>query len=191
MGHITPDRDWFERLFREHYGRVHAYAVRRVGSNAADDVVAEVFSVAWNRGPDVPDAPLPWLYGVARNVVLHEHRDRGRRDALVARAGRDLLRAQPGTPTSAVEAALIVQRVLATLPETDAEVLRLTVWEELTPTEIAGVLGCSAGAVRVRLHRARRRAQEVYQATAEPDAAASDITSGQPTQLTIVPQEAS
>lgn len=104
---------------------------------------------------------------------------------------RDLLRTQPGTPTSAVEAALIVQRVLATLPQTDAEVLRLTVWEELTPTEIAGVLGCSAGAVRVRLHRARRRAQEVYQATAEPDAAASDITSGQPTQLTIVPQEAS
>ena len=189
MGRITPDRERFEDLFRAHHRQVRAYAVRRVGVDAADDVVAEVFSVAWSRLGEVPPTPLPWLYGVARNIVLHEHRTRGRRDALVGRAGRDLLTAPAEAPTSAVEAAITVQRVLAALPEADAEVLRLTVWEELTPAEIADVLGCSAGSVRVRLHRARRRAHEVYHPTPDTDAA-SDPDADR-VRLTIVPQETS
>ena len=43
------------------------------------------------------------------------------------------------------------------LGQADREVLRLAAWEELQPAEIAAVLGCSANAAAVRLHRARQR----------------------------------
>ncbi len=56
----------------------------------------------------------------------------------------------------------VIDSVLAGLEPTDAEVLRLTVWEELTPSEIAEVLGARPGAIRNRLMRARRRAQELF-----------------------------
>ncbi len=59
----------------------------------------------------------------------------------------------------------VVDSVLAGLEPTDAEVLRLTVWEELTPTEISQVLGVKPGAIRVRLLRARQRAQDLYHQT--------------------------
>jgi RNA polymerase sigma-70 factor (ECF subfamily) len=52
---------------------------------------------------------------------------------------------------------LRVRAVLARLSPADQEVLRLTEWEGLDPAEVAAVLGCSRTAVKVRLHRARRR----------------------------------
>ena len=63
----------FATLYERHYGAVHAYASRRVGAmTAADEVAAETFLIAW-RSDAVPDEPLPWLYGVARNVALRHH----------------------------------------------------------------------------------------------------------------------
>lgn len=56
----------------------------------------------------------------------------------------------------------MIDSVLAALDPLDAEVLRLTVWEELTPAEIAVVIGTTSGAVRTRLMRARRRAQDLF-----------------------------
>jgi RNA polymerase sigma-70 factor (ECF subfamily) len=51
----------------------------------------------------------------------------------------------------------VVLDALARLPEAECEALTLIVWEGLTPQQAAVALGCSAVAVRVRLHRARRR----------------------------------
>ncbi len=60
----------FSEMYGALYGRIHAYAERRVGAEAADEVTAETFLVAWRRLDAIPSEPLPWLYGVARNVVL-------------------------------------------------------------------------------------------------------------------------
>jgi RNA polymerase sigma-70 factor (ECF subfamily) len=51
---------------------------------------------------------------------------------------------------------------LRSLPADDQELLALSVWQELTPTEIALVLHVRQGTVRVRLHRARRRLEAEY-----------------------------
>jgi DNA-directed RNA polymerase specialized sigma24 family protein len=68
----------FAALYEDSYGAIHAYASRRAGREAADEIAAETFLVAWRRFDALPAEPLPWLYGVARNVVLRHHADRGR-----------------------------------------------------------------------------------------------------------------
>src|SRR4051812_40403011 len=74
-----------ESLFRGHHRAVSAYARRRVPGEAADDVVASTFLVAWRRLDDVPADSLPWLLAVARNVIATQQRGSRRRGALRAR----------------------------------------------------------------------------------------------------------
>jgi DNA-directed RNA polymerase specialized sigma24 family protein len=78
----------FESLYRAHARDVHGYFLRRTSSEEAKDATSEVFVVAWRRFDDVPqdDEALPWLYGVARNVLANNARSLRRRDRLAARA---------------------------------------------------------------------------------------------------------
>jgi RNA polymerase sigma-70 factor (ECF subfamily) len=147
----------FERLFADNAAAVRAYARRRVGDTAADDAVSEVFVVAWRRLDDIPDNERAWLYGCARNVIAHQRRRAARDAALVERL------AQSSTVGPANDEALAV--AFSELAERDREVLMLTAWEGLEPAEAAVVLGCSRGALRVRLHRARRRLAQALHRT--------------------------
>jgi len=67
-------REEFEQLYRQHAGAVLAYARRRTMQAVADDVVADVFLIAWRRVDDVPAERLPWLLGVARRVLANQRR---------------------------------------------------------------------------------------------------------------------
>jgi len=151
----APPEARFHALFARHYPAVFGYALRRVGRDEAGDATAEVFTVAWRRIERVPAEPetLPWLYGVARRVLANQERAARRRLRLEARAAVSPGAADeaPGTAGVDIEAALLRLR------SADREVLRLAAWEELQPAEIAAVLGCSANAAAVRLHRARQR----------------------------------
>jgi RNA polymerase sigma-70 factor (ECF subfamily) len=153
-------RSRFERLFVGHYGELLRFAQRRVGADAAGDVVAETFLIAWRRLREVPaDHPRAWLYATARHVIANELRARQRRDRL-SRHARDHCaadRAVAGDHAAVVTEQLWVCAVLESLSEMDQEVLRLTEWERLDLPEAAAVLGCSRTAAKVRLHRARRR----------------------------------
>src|SRR6478735_838598 len=160
-----PGRDerWFEELFRRHHAAVHAYVVRRVPGDG-EDLVADVFTIAWRKREQVPEAPLPWLYGVAAREVLHAFRSTSRQESLVLRfaAGEDVTAPDVSEETAArVSAPGPVTRALSKLAAPDAEILRLWAWEQLEPTEIAAVLGVSSVAARVRLHRARKRLEAV------------------------------
>lgn len=159
---LTTDRraTLFATLYEQHYGAVHAYAARRVGLDAADEVAAETFLVAWRRFDALPPTPLPWLYGVARNVVFRHH-DRTRRDAL-ARAAVERERVSL-PPEDAEDAA--VWEAWDRLRPSDREVLALIAWEELTVAEAARVLGCAAPRFSVRLFRARRRLERLLAAS--------------------------
>ena len=148
------------RLFSEHHGTVLAYASRRVGAVAAADVAAETFAVAWRRADDIPgDGPLPWLLATARNIVLASARADARRGDREARAFDRSTSTGADEPDHAVRAAEldVVLRALDRVPEPDRELLLLVAWDGLPLHQAAVVLGCSAGAVRVRWLRARRR----------------------------------
>ena len=146
----------FESLYREYYGRVLAYALRRATPDVAHDVVADTFLVAWQRRERMPDQPLPWLLGVARKTLANQRRSVRRRQSLLTELKAEQL-ARPGPPSEPTGAALDVMAALDRLSEADRELLRLVAWEGLTPAEAAKVLGQSAATCRVRLHRARGR----------------------------------
>ena len=96
---------------------------------------------------------MPWLYAIARNLWRNHHRQQRRRRDLLAR-----LRAY--APPGSVEAPLepgTLRAALASLRESDQEILRLIAWDGLTPAQAAIVLGCGQVAARSRLHRARAR----------------------------------
>ncbi|MXM68868.1 sigma-70 family RNA polymerase sigma factor [Streptomyces sp. HUCO-GS316] len=151
----------FAAAYREHYWAVSRYVARRWGGHASEveEVVAEVFTVAWRRRADLPSSPLPWLYGVARNCLANAVRGRGRLRRLVDRLGNDdtahgrHIAAGPEADTPGGW----VHDALARLSPADQEVLRLTAWEELGIEEVAVVLGCGRRAASMRLHRARGR----------------------------------
>jgi RNA polymerase sigma-70 factor (ECF subfamily) len=144
---------WFTALFAAHFATVVRYAFRRVfDANVAMDLAQETFMVAWRRRGEVPAQELPWLYGVARNLLAN-HR-RGRRKAPEELGA---YRVEGFEETTAEMADVL--RAIAGLPERDQEILRLVAWEELELREAAIVLGCSRSAAAVRLHRARKRLQ--------------------------------
>jgi RNA polymerase sigma factor (sigma-70 family) len=152
----APDEQRFTAIYDECRQRVWAYAAARAGGQVADEVVSETFAVAWRRLADVPDPPLPWLLGVARNVLRDGHRAQVRRESFAAELRRGAPR-QKGDVAEDVAERLAVLRAMAALPEGDREILILIAWQGLTPREAAAVVGCSPAALRVRLHRARRR----------------------------------
>ena len=154
----TPE-ERFAVVFESTYRPLLGYALRRVVDAAdAADVVAETFLVAWRRIEDVPtgDEARPWLFGVARRVLANWHRGERRRTALTGRLRQSLSEIAP--PPN--EGLSDIEDALRALGSDDQEILRLVAWEELARDEIAIVLGISRGAVRVRLHRARRRLTE-------------------------------
>jgi len=159
----------FAALFAEHYGRVHAYAARRAGRDAADDIASETLLIAWRRREALPAEPLPWLYGIARNLVARHHHAGARRRAL--RRSLEFERPAGGLEPAGDPA---LAAAWATLAPRDREVLALIAWEDLAVRDAARVLGCSAPVFSVRLHRARRRferelARETPAARALPD----------------------
>lgn len=157
----------FRALFREAYPALQRYAHHRglVGADA-DDLVADVLTVAWRRLDQVPaDDPIPWLFAVARNVWRNGLRSGRRRLALLGRLPRPAVVPPPPEPPGHVRAAL------ATLGDEDQELLRLVAWDDLTPSQIAVVLGCSPGAARVRIHRARTRLAAALGQVTEPSPA--------------------
>ena len=169
----TNDRDavaaeQLEELFRRHHRAVAAYARRRVPSEAADDVVASTFLVAWRRLDEVPADSLPWLLAVARNVIATQQRGSRRRGALRLRMERagTCATARP----AAEEPAGRVAAALARLPASDREAITLIAWDGLRPAEAATVLGQSPATFRVRLHRAKRRLRRELERGGQSDA---------------------
>lgn len=170
---MESSQSGFRRVFADHHRAVYAYCLRRTNPDDALDAAAEVFLTAWRRIEDMPDeeSVLPWLYGVARRVLSHQWRGQRRLLRLQSRAGA---LANPGSEDPQVvvvqreEFALVVE-ALGRLRARDQEVLRLAAWDDLDHATIAGLLGCSVGAVDQRLHRARRRLAHQYRSLARSD----------------------
>jgi RNA polymerase sigma factor (sigma-70 family) len=147
----------FVEVVRRHEVAVHGYFARRAGREVADDLLAEVWVRAFGaRGgfdPSFADA-LPWLYGIARNVLREHWRAAARAGHLPAEVVADpwdevVARLDSAAWTHPLASAL------ATLAPNDRDVLLLVAWEQLTPAEAALVLGIPQGTARSRLHRAR------------------------------------
>jgi DNA-directed RNA polymerase specialized sigma24 family protein len=81
----AAETDHFERLFRDHYDAVLAYALARANIELAKDAAAQTFLVAWRRREELPQSPRGWLLGVARRSLADLRRARDRQIALGVR----------------------------------------------------------------------------------------------------------
>lgn len=158
--------EWFTDLYDQCYRRVLRYALLNTDHGSAEDVTSEVFLIAWRQRTDVPEPPLPWLLGVARNLLRREARAGQRRQLLADRIATlgsedDFLAWDAGEHAIARASAVAA---LASLPPADAEVLTLVTWHGLDVREAAAVSGCTPRAFTMRLHRARRRLTRALQA---------------------------
>ena len=157
------DGEQFARVYDRHAATLHRYAARRLGAEAAEDVVAETFLAAFRvrHRYDLarPDA-MPWLFGILTREVSRRRRTERNHYRLLAATPPDLPQAGPADDVAAAVTAYAARaplaRALAALKPADRDVLLLVAWADLTYAEVADALGVPVGTVRSRLNRARR-----------------------------------
>jgi len=165
----------FEVLFERHAATVLRYLQLRAGHSLAEELMAETFVRAFDarrRFDSRRASALPWLYGIASNLIRMHFRTQERRlRAYRVAAG---LETQPGDltaesvePLHASELAPAIAAALAALPVAQSDVLLLHTYAELTPDEIAEALGISTGSVR----KAPAPGAQVRGGTPEPQTA--------------------
>lgn len=161
--------DRLSALFHAHARGVRAYVARHHPDSDGDDILAETFIIAWRRLEDVPpDAPRPWLIGIARNVARNASRSQRRRDAGLDAflAGRPAVSVDLNGSRPPLELVEQVTSAFGHLGADDQEVILLAAWDGLTGRDLGAVLGMSAGRAADRLHRARVRLREQMSRTA-------------------------
>ena len=157
----------FRKLYDAHRAAVHAYFTGRTGDRwLAADLMQETFLRAWRRFPELSgltdDGQRAWIFTVARNLSIDEHRQARTRAATDA-----ALRTQPSdvaapasTSVIAMERMAVVAETIKRLPEQQRVTLTLAAAGGLTSAEIATALGVAAGTIRYRLSLARRALAE-------------------------------
>ncbi|MEZ5332466.1 MAG: RNA polymerase sigma factor [Thermoanaerobaculia bacterium] len=153
-------------LFERHHRALYAFLLRLTSDpGTAEDLVQEVFlRVLKYRKSFRPGSPFePWVYTLARNAAIDLHRRRGEapveEEALEERPSP-----APGVHETVVgrQAAVHLRSAFRALSTEQREVLVLARFEGRPYVDIAARLGCSVGAVKLRVHRAARRLAEIY-----------------------------
>ncbi|KAA3637579.1 MAG: RNA polymerase subunit sigma-70 [Armatimonadetes bacterium] len=162
------DPEVFAVIFDRHHVSIFRYLARRLGSASAEDSTSEVFARAYehrSRFDRGRESARPWLFGIARNVLMNEQRRRvNDRSSPTAEIHHEI-----PDPADSVAWTVDAQRfvaesgldkTIAELPEGTREVLFLYAFGELSYKEIADTLDIPLGTVRSRLGRARAALRE-------------------------------
>jgi RNA polymerase sigma factor (sigma-70 family) len=159
--------DRLRQVFLTYADRVFAYALRHVDRDRAQDVIADVFIVAWRRIEDMPSEPLPWLLVIARNCLRTRRRsDTRQRRLALELVTQAIVASARGAEDVAVERDAMMS-ALGRLSERERESLFLIAWDGLSSAEAAQVAGCSRATFDVRLCRARARLQQLLDSEPE------------------------
>lgn len=155
------DERAFQALYERHADTIYNYLFRRLADwSEAEDLTAVVFMEAFRRRGDaviVDGKLLPWLYGIATNVLRNRRRTHWRNRRLLTRLAQE--RSEPAASLSdRIEATERMRSLLEQtkeLPRAQQDVLALCIWSGLSYEEAAAALGVPVGTVRSRLARAR------------------------------------
>lgn len=167
------DVDAFALLFERHARRIYSYCFRRTADwSLAEDLTSVTFLVAWQGRQKVvleAESALPWLYGIATNVLRNQRRSLRRYRAALERLPIE----RPDEPDFAdetqerlddVREMRTLLRLFARLPRREQDVIALCDWSGLSYDDVARVLEVPIGTVRSRLARGRRRLRELAKA---------------------------
>lgn len=159
-----PDR--FGAIYERHLAPIYRYLRRRVGDDVAEDLTAEVFVRAFrsrSRYNARHPTALPWLFGIASNLIADQRRAESKRLKALER----LAFASTMDQAMASEEVYLVTtlspelfRAVRSLATGDRDALLLVVWGELSYDETAQALEIPVGTVRSRIARARKQLQK-------------------------------
>jgi RNA polymerase sigma factor (sigma-70 family) len=157
--------------FREFYDRyavwIRAWFVRHTGSEPASlDLTAETFAQAWHASKRFRDeaggSGAPWLFGIARNLLRQYHKHNRIESAARERMGLQAAFAEcedyerVDERSEAIALAPRLRHAVRALPAEQRRALELRVVHGLPYEAVAGRLGCSQNAARLRVSRALR-----------------------------------
>ena len=154
----------FELIFARHFPAIHTYLHRRAGLDLADELAAETFALAFAQRAScrANGSVLPWLYGIATNL-LHRHRRSERRQLRAySRSGIDRWIGHEDEAVARADGSALDTRLagaLAAMRPRERDALLLYALADLRYEEIALALDVPIGTVRTWLHRARLTAQ--------------------------------
>jgi RNA polymerase sigma factor (sigma-70 family) len=158
------DPDQFTAVYDRYFADIYRYVAGRLDVQAADDLAAETFLIAFGRRDrfDPERGNLrPWLFGIATNLVARHRRKEARHYRALARTGTDVAAESHENRVVASVAAERVQpqlaRALTALSQGERDVLLLLALSQLDHEEVAEALGISYGTVGSRLSRARKK----------------------------------
>ena len=163
-GVIQQESELFAALYQSHIREIYAYCLRRIPEQDAQDAAAEVFMVVWRRRADLPpgDAALPWIYGIARNIVSNRRRSVRRSGRLEARLRglRSVSHVGQDEADRCADRSLVLA-ALSKLSEREQETIRLIEWEGLDRGQVASLFGVSRAAIDQRLSRAYKKLERL------------------------------
>lgn len=171
------DPEAFAAIFDRHVLKVHGFLARRVGSSMADPLTGETFLVAFERRSTYHHEyaeSLPWLYGIAHNLLRHHWRGQAREERSLRRirAGME----QDEMPDDGVLDRMVaeaqwpaVAAALAAMRPEERDVILLVAWEDLAYADVARAFAVPVGTVRSRLSRGRRHLRELIGATGQEE----------------------
>jgi RNA polymerase sigma factor (sigma-70 family) len=162
----------FGVVYERHAVAVRQYVTRRVGSEAGEDLAAEVFVRAFRareRYRADYESSLPWLLGVSNHVIAgHRRTEQRRLQALQRLAGAS----NEQTEYESRRVGSDVVRELRRLPDADRDALLLLVWGELSYEEVSIALEVPVGTVASRVARARRQLSKTLRPRSPHDSGA-------------------
>lgn len=166
------DGEEFLPVVERHLAEISRYLRRRVAREIADELVSEVFTTAFTRRSmydRTRESALPWLYGIASNVLRNRRRHEVRELELLARVAVDPLACSVEPPDRLLRRGVdpALARALLDLTAEERDVLLLFAWGDLSYEEIAEALDLPVGTVKSRLSRARTHIRASLEARAE------------------------
>lgn len=159
-----------DALFSTYHDRIYRYVLSLVHNpSEAEDLTQDTFLRAYARRDSLrdPNAIRGWLYRIATHACLDRLRQRVVHVSIDGEEGSQAMDSVPEDSPSALEIAereetgVCVQRCLDFLSDSYRAVILLHEAHSLTAPEIAELLGESLGTIKIRLHRARRKLQEI------------------------------
>ncbi|GAA4631652.1 RNA polymerase sigma factor [Actinoallomurus vinaceus] len=166
--HAPPGRSaTFAAIFEAYFPQIHRYIAMRLDADAAEDLAAETFAIAFRRWDSFdPDrgATRSWLFGIATNLIARHRRQEARAYRALERLGADPSRGvHEDRVTDRISAGELRPRLagaLASLSPRLRDVLLLVILGELTYEEVAQALDVPYGTVCSRFNRARARVRK-------------------------------
>ncbi len=158
---VSPEERALRDLYLEHGPALYAFVLRMLGGDThrTEDVLQQTLLRCWNKqnlADDEGMAVRPWMFRVARNLVIDAHRTRSARPPEVSGATWLTERGAESDEIEQMLSSMVVHDALEELTPAHREVLHATFFADHTTQQAADALGVPQGTVKSRVYYALR-----------------------------------